>query len=308
MSFGASVVVYNSFLPEIAGPQERDEVSSRGWGIGYIGGGVLLALNLLLYANVAKLGITEGFAVRVSLCSAGIWWAVFTLPVLLGLRERAVKNTAGFPLLPALRQLGHSLSEIRGLPETATFLVAYLLYNDAIQAVLALASQFASDELKMPVGQLTLAILMVQFVGFFGAMGFQWVAAMVGAKRAILVSLVLWTATIYSIYAFVQGARGFFLAAAMVAIVMGGSQALSRSLFAQLIPKGREAEYFGIYEISDKGTSWLCPLLFGLAMQFTHNYRVAILSLIVFFIAGFLVLLRLNVAKGEAEVSFVGGS
>ena len=297
VAFGASMVIYNSFLPDLAGPAERDKVSSRGWGIGYIGGGVLLALNLVLYSSTAKLGISEAFAVRVSLCSAGVWWGLFTIPVLFGLRDRRTKITH----VPPLRQLLHSISEIRGLPETATFLIAFMLYNDAIQTVLALAAQFANDELKMPVSQLTLAILMVQFMAFFGAIGFQWIAAAVGAMRAILLSLILWTATVVYIYAWVTNAKGFFLAAAVVAIVMGGSQALSRSLFAQLIPKGREAEYFGIYEISDKGTSWLCPLLFGLALQFTHSYRIAILSLVVFFIAGFLVLLRLDPEKGAAE-------
>jgi len=300
VAFGASVVIYNSFLPDIAAPDERDKVSSRGWGAGYLGGGILLALNLALFSNAKTLGISEGFAVRASLCSAGIWWALFTIPVVLRLRNRSTRKTTGFPLGAALRQLRHSFSEIRRLPETATFLVAYLLYKDAIEAVLALASQFGSDELKMPLGQLTLAILMVQFVAFFGAIAFQWVAAVTGAKRAVLISLGLWTATILYMYAWVNNARGFFIAAAMVAIVMGGSQALSRSLFAQLIPKGQETEYFGIYEICDKGSSWLCPLIFGLTLQFTHNYRLAILSFLIFFIAGFAVLTRVNVPKGSA--------
>ena len=146
-----------------------------------------------------------------------------------------------------------------------------------------------------------MAILMVQFVAFFGALGFQWLAARTDAKQAILFSLVLWTAVVFYAYAAVKTTFQFFIAAAVIAIVMGGSQALSRSLFAQLIPRGREAEYFGIYEISDKGTSWLCPLLFGLALQFTRSYRLALLSLLFFFVAGFLVLLRLNVRQGEAD-------
>ena len=304
VSFGASVVIYNSFLPEIAPPEERDAVSSRGWGIGYLGGGVLLALNLLLYLNAARLGISEALAVRISLSSSGVWWAVFTIPTLLTLRNRgpakmllqdksAIRHTLG--------QLGETLRHVRQFPETTTFLIAYLLYNDAIQAVLALASQFANDELKIPVSMLTLAILMVQFVGFFGAMGFNWIAALVGAKRAVVASLILWTATLLYLYAAVRTTAQFFAVAAAVGIVMGGSQALSRSLYAQLIPTGREAEYFSIYEISDKGTSWLCPMIFGLALQFTRSYRLAILSLIVFFIAGLAVLTRVNVEEGERE-------
>ncbi|MDP9115295.1 MAG: MFS transporter [Acidobacteriota bacterium] len=301
VSFGASVVVYNSFLPEIAPPEQRDAVSSKGWGIGYIGGGVLLALNLLLYLNAKRFGITDAMAVRISLGSAGVWWAVFTIPTLLTLRNRSISRAKYAALGAVFGQLRHTLADIRRYPQTMLFLIAYLLYNDAIQAVLALASQFGSDELKIPVASLTLAILMVQFVGFFGAIAFQWLASATGAKRAIAVSLVLWTATLIYLFKWVYNTREFFMTAAMVAIVMGGSQALSRSLFAQLIPPGREAEYFSIYEVSDKGTSWVSPLVFGLALQITHSYRQAILSLIVFFIAGLLVLMKVDVERGEAE-------
>ena len=304
VSFGASIVVYNSFLPEIAPPEQRDAVSSKGWGVGYLGGGLLLALNLALYQNAVRIGLTEGTAVRISLSSAGIWWGLFTIPTLMTLRNRGAASTPppGQRAIQAtLGQLRHTVREILRYPQTTTFLIAYLLYNDAIQAVLALAAQFGNDELKIPVSQLTLAILMVQFVGFFGAIGFQWIAARTGAKRAILASLVLWTATLIYIYAEVKTTLDFFVAAAVIALVMGGSQALSRSLFAQLIPQGKEAEYFSIYEVSDKGTSWLCPMLFGLALQFTRSYRIAILSLIVFFIAGLIGLLRVDVARGERE-------
>ena len=304
VSFGASVVVYNSFLPEIAPPEQRDAVSSKGWGIGYIGGGVLLALNLLLYLNAARIGITEGMAVRISLSSSGVWWAVFTIPTLMTLRNRGPARALpqGERAVGAvLGQLRHTVADIRRYPQTMIFLIAYLLYNDAIQAVLALASQFGNDELKIPVSSLTLAILMVQFVGFFGAIAFQWLAAVTGAKRAIMVSLVLWTATLIYLFKWVYDTRDFFIAAAIVAIVMGGSQALSRSLFAQLIPPGKEAEYFSIYEVSDKGTSWVSPLVFGLALQITHSYREAILSLIVFFIAGLAVLTKVDVKRGAME-------
>ena len=304
VSFGASVVIYNSFLPEIAPPEQRDAVSSKGWGVGYIGGGVLLALNLLLFMNASRIGMTEALAVRINLASAGAWWAVFTIPALAALRNRAALRVLprGRRAVGAvLGQLRHTVADIRRYPQTITFLIAYLLYNDAIQAVLALAAQFGNDELKIPVSKLTLAILMVQFVGFFGAIGFQWLARAMDAKRAILVSLVIWTATLVYLYAAVKTTTDFFIAAAIAAVVMGGSQALSRSLFAQLIPRGKEAEYYSIYEVSDKGTSWLSPLVFGLALQVTHSYRAAILSLIVFFIAGLVVLLRVDVKRGETE-------
>jgi UMF1 family MFS transporter len=309
LAFGAAEAIYNSFLPEIAPPEERDAVSSKGFALGYIGGGLLLALNLVLFLNAAKIGISDGMAVRISLSSAGVWWAIFTIPTLVTLRNRGPARmlAAGQSAVgTVLRQLGHTLSEVRKYPQTTTFLIAYLLYNDAIQTVLALASQFGNDELKIPVSQLTLAILMVQFVAFFGAMMFNWIAARINAKRAVVLSLVIWTASLIYIYLSVRTTVEFFILAAIIGMVMGGSQALSRSLYAQIIPKAKEAEYYSIYEVSDKGTSWLCPILFGLTMQFTHSYRLAILSLVVFFIAGMLVLLKVDMARGERDVVQAG--
>jgi UMF1 family MFS transporter len=299
VAFGASMVVYNSFLPEIAAPEERDAVSSTGWGVGYLGGGILLALNLALFSNAAALGLTESFAVRVSLFSAGAWWALFTIVPLLHLRNRPVSQRT-------LREspFKQLFATVRGLaryPQTLTFFAAYLLYNDAVQAVIALAAQFGSDELKIPMSSLTLAILMVQFVAFGGALAFGVVAKAIGAKPAILVCLLIWTGVIAAIWLTVRTTAHFFIMAAIVAVVMGGTQALSRSLFSQMIPHGREAEYFSLYEISDKGTSWLAPLIFGLALQFTGSYRVAILSLLVFFVAGFLTLLAVDPARAAAE-------
>ncbi|HWQ53285.1 MAG TPA: MFS transporter [Bryobacteraceae bacterium] len=306
LSFGAAIVVYNSWLPQIAAPEERDTVSSKGWGIGYLGGGTLLGLNLLLYMQAENLGLTEGQAVRISLCSAGVWWAAFTLIPLATLRNREPLLTlppgrswfaAGFG------QLARTLRDLRRYPQTVTFLVAYLIYNDAIQSVITLSAQFGSDELKMPISSLTLMILMVQFMAFFGALGFNQVARVVGAKRAVMLSLVVWTAALAAIYGWVRTPGQFFIIGAVVALVLGGSQALSRSLFSQMIPKGKEAEYFSLYEISDKGTSWLGPLIFGLALQFTGNYRLAILSLVLFFVAGLAILARVNVerAAGAAQ-------
>jgi MFS transporter, UMF1 family len=304
VSFGAAEAIYNSFLPEIAPPEQRDAVSSKGWATGYLGGGLLLALNVLLYMNSARLGLSEAMAVRISLSSAGVWWAVFTIPTLLALRDRGparVLPPGRSRVSAAVRQLEHTLRDVRRYPQALTFLIAYLLYSDAIQTVLAVAAQFANDELKIPVSQLTLAILMAQFMGFFGAIGFQKLAAVINAKRAVVVSLVIWVAALVYIYFVVDNVVQFFFMTAVVSLVMGGSQALSRSLFAQLTPKGREAEYFSIYEVSDKGTSWLCPILFGLALQFTGSYRKAILSLIVFLAAGLIGLLKVDMAQGQRE-------
>jgi UMF1 family MFS transporter len=298
LALGASCVVYNSFLPQIAGAAERDEVSSTGWGIGYLGGGLLLGLNLLLYQNAGSLGLTETVAVRISLGSAGLWWALFTILPMLWL-ENPPPGRGRAPgeriVSGSLRQLRRTLGELRRFPRTLWFLAAYLIYNDAIQAVLALATQFGHDELKMPMSSLTLAILMVQFVAFLGAMGFNAIARVIGAKRAVMLALVGWTIALASIYVAVRTPAEFFALAALVALVMGGSQALSRSLFSQMIPRGREAEYFGLYEIGDKGTSWFGPLVFGLTLQYTGSYRLAVLPLVVSFLVGLAILSRVDV-------------
>jgi UMF1 family MFS transporter len=304
LTFGASIVIYNSFLPDIAPPEDRDAISSKGWGIGYLGGGLLLALNLLLYMKADALGISEAMAVRISLCSAGVWWAAFMIIPLVTLRNRRSERIPApgeHYLAAGFRQLASTIKDLRKYPQTLTFLIAYLVYNDAIQTVITLASQFGNDELKIPMSSLTLAILMVQFVAFGGAIGFNYVAKYMGAKRAVMLSLVIWSGVLIAIYFTVRTTAQFFVMAAVVAIVLGGSQALSRSLYSLMIPKGREGEYFSLYEISDKGTSWMCPLIFGLALQFTHSYRVAILSLIVFFIAGLAILSRVDVRRAAAE-------
>ena len=306
IAFGSSEAIYNSFLPEIAPAEDRDAVSSKGWGVGYLGGGLLLALNVVLYMKAGAFGMSNAMAVRISLCSAGVWWGAFTIPTLLALRNRGPARSlppGQSAVAAALGQLRGTAHHVRQYPQTFRFLIAFLLYNDAIQTVLAVAAQFGNDELKIPVSQLTLAILMAQFVGFFGAIGFQRMAAIMTAKRAVILSLAIWTLTLVYIYRFVYDVVQFFAVTAVVALVMGGSQALSRSLFAQLVPKGREAEYFGVYEISDKGTSWISPVLFGLALQFTGSYRVAILSLIVFFAGGLLALSRVDVEQGQRDVA-----
>jgi MFS transporter, UMF1 family len=303
LAFGAAMVVYNSFLPDIAPPEQRDAVSSTGWGIGYLGGGILLALNLLLFSKAKALGISDSLAVRINLASSGVWWAVFCIIPLFTLRNRPPgrRRAPGENLTHSVREFADTLREMRRYPQTLRFLIAFLLYSDAVQAVIALSAQFGSDELKISMSDLTEVILMVQFIAFFGSFLFDWIAKGIGAKPAVIVSLLIWTAVLVSMYVSVRTEKQFFIVAAVVAMVLGGTQALSRSLFSLMIPKGREAEYFGLYEISDKGTSWLCPLLFGLALQFTGSYRLSILSLITFFLGGLVVLLTVNVRHAAAE-------
>lgn len=309
LSFGAAMVFYNAYLPDIAHPDERDKVSSQGWAMGYLGGGLLLLINLIFLQVLAEpLGVSTGHAVRISLASAGIWWGAFAIIPL----QRLATHQARRALPPGesylgvgFKQLRHTLRRLPTLPMTLLFLVAYLLYNDGIQTVIALSAQFGAEELGMESSQLVLLILMVQFVAFGGALGFGWLAARIGAKRAILGSLVIWTAVTVYAFALLDSVAQFFVMGAVIGIVMGGSQALSRSLFSQLIPRGQEAEYFSLYEVSERGTSWMGPLLFGLALQFTGSYRVAILSVAIFFIAGLALLPFVNIRRAITEAGNV---
>jgi UMF1 family MFS transporter len=272
--------------------------------MGYLGGGLLLVANLAFYLLREKIGVPTDLAVRINLASAGVWWMGFSFFTWLRLRPRmAVRPlpkgesyaSVGF------KQLWSTLRQMRNFPETLKFLVAYFLYNDGIQTVISLSSQFGQEELGMSVAALTGAILMVQFVAFFGSLFFNLLAKRMGAKAAVAASLVLWTGALVYAYAGLRGATGFYALAAGIAVVLGGSQALSRSLFSRMIPEGQEAEYFSLYEVGERGTSWLGPLLFGLALQFTGSYRLAILSLAVFFLAGLALLLCVDVERAERE-------
>jgi UMF1 family MFS transporter len=304
VAFGASVVCYNAFLPDIAEPNERDKVSSFGWALGYLGGGLLLLLNLIFYAMRDNLGVSQVDAIRISLASAGLWWAIFTIVPLMTLVNRQPRRSLppqSHYLTIGFKQLGATLRQLPRYPQTLLFLVAYLLYNDGIQTVIALSSQFGSEELGMTTDELIRLILLVQFVAFFGALVFGYLARWTGAKRAIIISLVIWVGVTIYTYAFVQTAGQFFVVGSVIALVLGGSQALSRSLFSQMIPRGQETEYFSLYEISERGTSWLGPLLFGVAIQVSGNYRLAVLSIGVFFIAGLVLLPLVNVHRAIQE-------
>ncbi|WP_415646477.1 MFS transporter [Stackebrandtia soli] len=298
LAFGASVVVYNSFLPQIATERERDKVSSTGWALGYLGGGLLLLINVV----AVLLGGSENQAeiARWCLVSAGVWWAGFTTFTMLWLRNRPpVEGEArGFFLADGFKQFFRTLKGLRAYPLTLFFLITFLIYNDGIQTVIAMAGTFGSEELGFDNTVLMPTILMVQFLAFGGAMLLGWGAKHYGAKRTVLGSLVAWVAILIVAYFIPEGNVAMFLAlGAGIGLVLGGSQALSRSLFSQLIPKGKEGEYFGLYEISDKGTSWIGPLLFGLAHDLTQSYRIAIISLVIFFVAGFVMLLLVPMRK-----------
>ncbi|MFE6128008.1 MFS transporter [Streptomyces sp. NPDC056437] len=300
-SLSVSMVLYNAYLPQIAEPDERDAVSSRGWAFGYTSGALVLVLNLIVYSGHESFGLSESAAVRICLASAGVWWGAFTLVPLRRLRDRRIAPGGEGAVGSGWRQLVATLKDMRQHPLTMSFLLAYLVYNDGIQTVISQASIYGSEELELDQTTLIVAVLLVQVLAVAGALGMGRLARTHGAKRTILGSLGVWTVILAA--GFFLPARAplwFFALAAAIGLVLGGSQALSRSLFSHLVPRGKEAEYFSAYEMSDRGLSWLGPLVFGLAYQLTGSYRDAIISLVVFFGLGFVLLARVPVRRAVA--------
>jgi MFS transporter, UMF1 family len=305
LCLGSSLVVYDAILCQIATPDERDRVSSRGWAFGYLGGGLLLAVNLVVVLGHDALGLGQAMAVRICLLSAAVWWAAFTVIPYRGLRNRAPVNPEPEPgglVRASFGQLWTTLREMRGYPMTLTFLVAYLFFNDGIQTVIVTSSTYGEKELGFETSVLIATILMVQFVAFGGALLFGSAANRYGAKATIMTGLVLWM-TIVTVAFFLprKNLVLFLLMGVLIGLVLGGTQALSRSFFSQLIPRGREAEYFSLYQAGERGTSWLGTLIFGLVHQWTDSYRPAIFALMVFFVVGIVLLSRVDVRRGIAE-------
>lgn len=310
LGFGAALVFYNGFLNEITTEDQRDKVSSRGFAYGYLGGGLLLALNFLLVKSAPSLGMDPYLAVRISFLSAGVWWGGFALIALARLRTRAAEKSlpAGKSYLTiGFSELGRTFRELVRLRYTLRYLIGYLFFNDGIQTVISMASVFMAQELftsrglKTDQSFLLGVFLLVQFVAIFGALIFERLAYAIKTKNAILVSLVLWAGVVIYGYGFLRTTTDAWAMGVVIAIVLGGSQALSRSLFSRMIPAGREASFFGIYEVSERGTSWLGPLVFGAVVAATGSYRQALLSLIVFFVVGMIILFLTDTDKAIHE-------
>jgi UMF1 family MFS transporter len=310
VGFGASIVFYNSFLPEITTEDQADKVSSRGFAYGYLGGAILLVLNLLLVLRAEQLGMSAGLAVRLSLLSAGVWWGGFAIIsfYLLKSRPKSKSLPPGQSYLTAgFKEIIATFKELRRLPLTARYLLGYLIYNDGIQTVIFASSAFLEQEL-FPGGNpvfLLEIFLMVQFVAVAGALIFERLAYLIKTKNAIIVSLVIWAGIVIYAYQFLNSVPEAWVMAAVIAIVLGGSQALSRSLFSRMIPAGKEASFFGLYEVSERGTSWMGPLLFSIVIARTGSYRLALLSLIFFFVVGLIVLWFTDTDRGIREAAHI---
>jgi UMF1 family MFS transporter len=291
VGYGASLIVYYSFLPDIAEPDERDAVSARGWAFGYLGGGLALALQLGLYLSHDSLGMSQSLAVRICFLSSGIWWALFTIIPLRRLHQHQPPQggekgvaavTAGFA------ELRETLKAAKAYPLTLAFLGSYLIFTDGINTVVTVSAQYGKDELKFADEVLIVTILVIQFVAYFGGVLHGMVAKRIGAKKTILGSLAVWVLVIGSAFFIEAGQQLQFYAVAVgIGLVLGGTNALSRSLYSQMIPVGKEAQYYSLYTVGERGTSWLGPLLFAGIGQATGSFRLAIIALTVFFVVGF---------------------
>ena len=302
---GCSLVAYYAILVDISTEEERDRVSSRGWAFGYLGGGLLLVVNLALVLGNDAIGLSTGMAVRISLLSAALWWAAFTIIPFVRLRNRPPVNVLDEPgglFQRSFGQLWATLKDLRNYPMTLTFLLSYVFYNDGIQTVIYSASVYGSEELGFGTSVLIATILLIQFVAFGGALFFGRLAAKYGAYKSILYGCYAWMVIVVVAMFLPEKNIALFLAVGIaIGIVLGGTQALSRSFFSLLIPRGREGEYFALYNAFERGTSWFGVLLFGVMFQVTDSYRPAIVSLIIFFVLGVILLMRLDPERGIRE-------
>jgi UMF1 family MFS transporter len=299
LSFGAANVFYNAYLVNITTEDRRDRISSYGFAAGYAGGILMLILNILFVNNAEALGLTTGLAVRISLVLASVWWGSFAAITFYLLKSRdALKS------LPANRgliatgfgEVGTTFRELLKLRYTAQFLLGHFCYNNGIQTIINSASVFLAQELFVSRGQeasqsfLLGIFLVAQISALVGAISFERLARVTGAKNALLLSIFVWVCIVIYAYALLDTVFQAWIMSIFIGLVLGSSQALSRSLYSQMIPAGREASFFGLYEISERGTALIGSLIFAIVVGYTGSFRQAILSLIIFLLAGFLLL------------------
>ncbi|MBN1670181.1 MAG: MFS transporter [Kiritimatiellae bacterium] len=300
LGFAGANVFYESLLPHIAGQDEIDRVSAKGYALGYVGGGILLAVNLLWIARPAAFGLPSAdAAVRLSFLSVAVWWGVFSVPLFRRVPEPPAGRTGetpGRPLRQGLLRLAATFRQIRRHRQLLLFLAAFWIYNDGIGTIIKMATAYG-DEMGIGLTHMVWALVITQFVGIpftflFGALGER-----LGAKRGILIALGVYT-LISVLGCFMRTAAHFYVLAVLVGTVQGGSQALSRSLFGAMVPKQKSAEFFGFFSTSAKLAGIAGPLLFAFVSHLTGASRLSILALIAFFGAGALVLSRVDAQAG----------
>ncbi|MDH7514549.1 MAG: MFS transporter [Bacteroidota bacterium] len=302
--FVSANVFYDSFLPHIALPEERDRVSGTGYAFGYAGGGLLFLSHLLFVRYHDFFGVSDSaFAIRIALSSVGFWWGGFSL-ITLALIHEPVSSSLSFSSAVAagLRRLATTMRKLRRLPQLLLFLCAFLVFNDGIQTVIAMATVYGSEELGFDTMTLMGCLLMVQVVGIAGSRFFATLGDRIGSKSALLASLAVWVLVASFAY-FMTRALEFWLLGGAVGFVLGGSQALSRSLFSRMIPAEASAEFFGFFSIFEKFSAIGGPIVFAVVRQFTGSSRNSILALVAFFILGAMLLFFVDVERAESEGS-----
>ena len=311
-----SMTFYEALLPHIASEDEMDRVSTAGYALGYVGGGILLAINLAWIQNPAMFGLPSGeglsssqatLPARLAFVSVAVWWAIFAIPVLrkVGEPKRMVEQdesianvSLGKSIVTAFTRLAETVRELREYKQAFLAMLAFTIYNDGIQTIIKMASVYGS-EIGIQQGDLIKAILLVQFIGIPFAFAFGALAGKVGTKRSIFLGLIVYAGICIFAYN-MKTTREFYILAMLVGLVQGGTQALSRSLFARMIPKHKSGEFFGFYSVFEKFGGILGPLLFGIALGQSGSSRIAILSVVAFFIVGGAILSFVNVSVGEA--------
>jgi UMF1 family MFS transporter len=283
-----------------------DWVSGMGYAFGYVGGGLLLAFHILMITYYEGFGISDkSLGIRISLASVGIWWGFFAIPLFLWVPEvrRVDSNPQGFSYFSyGFTRFFNTLKSFKKYRDLMLFLVAFLVYNDGIQTVIAMAAIFGRTAIGLETGTLIGALLLTQLVALPGALLFAKLAQHIQSKAAIMITLLLWVGICTYAY-FLKTALEFWILAGLVGLILGGSQAISRSLYGQLIPTERTAEFFGFFTISAKFASIFGPLIFGLITDLSENPRNAIVSLVLFFVAGMILLSRVDTDRGRLQVA-----
>jgi UMF1 family MFS transporter len=298
-----SLVFYDSMLPSVATPAETDRVSSAGYALGYLGGGVLLLLNLAWVLQPQLFGLSGTVAaIKLSFVSVGVWWLLFMIPLLRRVPEPPAATSRGEPhaggaIGGALARLAGTFAEIRHYRQAFLALLAMLVYQDGIQTIIRFAGIYGA-EVGVGQSEQIAAFAMVQLLGVPFAFLFGALGGRLGTRRAIFLALAVYTVAAILGY-FMQNATHFFLLAGLVATVQGGAQALSRSLFSRLIPPAKTSEYFGFYAVVERFATILGPLVFTVSGALTGSSRSAVLGMIAFFVAGGWLLSRVDVAEGE---------
>ncbi len=293
-------IFYDSLLPSVASREKLDFVSSFGFALGYIGGGILFLINVLMYLHPDWFGIANSStSIKLSFLSVAVWWAIFTIPILLFVPEP--KTDDSLPLLKAIRsgakQLKNTFNQIRKMKVIGTYLFAYWLYIDGVDTIIRMSVKMGSS-LGFEAGDLITALLMVQFIAFPAALAYNMFAQKIGTKNAVFVAIGGYGVTTFLAY-YMTDKMHFFALAAMIGLFQGGIQALSRSLYARLIPKGKEAEFFGFYNMLGKFAAVIGPILMGWVTVVTGSVRYGILSILILFILGAFFLTKVDFEEGE---------